>query len=62
MLELQVVIATLVGRFSFSLPPGEAPGVDGLTRRITYAVTMHPRGGMPLIAAPRAPLAPAARA
>jgi hypothetical protein len=53
MLELQVVIATLVGRFSFSLPPGEEASVAALQRRAGYHITLFCRGGMPLVATPR---------
>jgi cytochrome P450 len=54
MLELQAVLATLVGRFSFALPPGvEGEGVAVLEAMVCYHITLHARNGMPLLVTPR---------
>lgn len=52
-LELQVVLATLVGRFRFQLGPELAGGFADVTARAAFRVTLFPRGGMPLRAVPR---------
>lgn len=54
----QVVIATLISRFSFELGPGVArPGEAGsaapLQRLVSYHITMFPRDGLQLTATPR---------
>ena len=49
MLELQAVVATLVGRFRWAMPPG-APPLDAIAR---YHITLFPEGGLPLLATPR---------
>lgn len=63
MLELQMVLATLVGHFRIELPPDEAErvmqeGAMGTTRpmeeKVQFKVTMAPRGGLFLVATPRA--------
>ncbi|KIY98165.1 cytochrome P450 [Monoraphidium neglectum] len=57
MLELQVVLATLVGCFAFALPPGvKGEGVAALEAMVCYHITLHPRDGLKLCATPRAPL------
>jgi cytochrome P450 len=71
MLELQVVLASLVARFTFQLTPsgddhGAAPpspngglgGIQPLQDMICYHITMFPRDGLSLVAAPRVAAAP----
>lgn len=54
-LELQVVIAAVVGNFSMKLAP-EVGGWKGLLGRKMYHTTLQIRGGLPVILTPRAPL------
>lgn len=52
-LELQVVLATLVGAFHVSLPP-DVGGWPGLLERRLYHTTLQARGGsLPLLLTPR---------
>lgn len=56
MLELQVVLATLVGRFRWELPPGARDGlgsIQPLQERVCYHITLFPGDGLPLMAVPR---------
>ena len=56
-LELQVVLAMLVGRFRWE---SDAAGMEDLKRRACYHVTLQPKGGKMLLrATPRAPVAAA---
>lgn len=52
-LELQAVIATLVGRFRFSPAPGGASSIRELDELTCYHITLFPKGGMRLMATPR---------
>jgi hypothetical protein len=51
-LELQVVIATLVGNFSVKLAP-EVGGWEGLLARRMFHTTLQVKGGLPLLLMPR---------
>lgn len=51
-LELQVVIATIVGRFHIELSP-EVGGWEGLLARRMYHTTLQVQGGLPMLLKPR---------
>lgn len=52
-LELQAVIAMLVGRFEIELAP-EVGGWEGLLARRMYHITLQVQGGLPMRFRPRA--------
>lgn len=52
-MELQVVLALLLGRFRFELGP-EVGGSEGLQERMVYHITLQPDNGLPMKAIPRA--------
>ncbi|GBF98134.1 cytochrome P450 [Raphidocelis subcapitata] len=60
MLELQAAIATLAGRFEFSLTDEAAAlglgSIAPLQRLVAHHITMFPRGGLKLCVAARAPV------
>lgn len=51
-MELQAVIATLVGRFHVQLAP-EVGGWEGLLARRMYHTTLQAQGGLPMLLQPR---------
>jgi cytochrome P450 len=51
-MELQVVIATLIGRFHLQLAP-DVGGWEGLLGRRMYHTTLQVQGGLPLLFRPR---------
>jgi hypothetical protein len=51
-LDVQVGIATLVGRYQLSLAP-EMGGRKGFFDRVVYHITLQAEGGMPLVLTPR---------
>lgn len=51
-IEMQAVLATLVGKFHFDLAP-EVGGIEGVKRRLVNHITLSPKGGMPVRISPR---------